>query len=721
VVELKSLLYDRTGGGEHLLKSPEGQPLHSDLVPFFRREPATTLLLDADVTDGSQPPPSAQDEARANEVRDFVRAFRHRAGLSWQVDVVKQRFLPPAPEALDGTDHFVLASDRIVDDVAGRRALREWLQRGGTLWVMLDRVGQETVASLLGDALDVQVVDRVSLTTVLVRSGPANPHRPDAPALDVEEPVDLARTLAPGRPALYTVDGWPAAFLAEVGRGRVLFTTLGPRGWMRPRTDRDPPPTYREFPNLPVALTPLEFLADELQPRPERPPFAADDLRAFVTEQVSYSVSGRGTVLLVFGLFFLVLGAAAVALGRKRALEHLGWLGPALALGAAGAFVVLGEQSRGAVPPTVAVAQIVDAEPGQDEVQATGFLAVYQPSPTTSVFGADQGGDFDLDLAGLEGRVVRRVQTDLDRWHLENLELPAGVRTAPFRHTLRTREPVEAAVRFGPDGVEGRVSAGPFRQLEDALLSTPGRHAVAVRLGADGSFRAGGEDELPSGQWIAGGLLSDRQRARQGLYEKLLAEPPPRYVANRSLLLAWAEPADMHFTLVPQARMTGEALLTIPLRFERTPRDTRVMVPAAFVDCRRITGDGQPLPAAAESRLATSMRLRFQLPSSVLPAVVEGARLSLKLYAPAREVVVDAFVGGEAVRLRRLTSPMGVEQIEINDPRLLRQDDQGALYVNVKVGEVRGGNPGQDLWRLESAGLEVRGRTAGEGGEHESR
>src|SRR5207249_1494971 len=29
VVELKSLLYDRSGGQEQLLRSPEGQPLHS--------------------------------------------------------------------------------------------------------------------------------------------------------------------------------------------------------------------------------------------------------------------------------------------------------------------------------------------------------------------------------------------------------------------------------------------------------------------------------------------------------------------------------------------------------------------------------------------------------------------------------------------------------------------------------------------------------------------
>lgn len=711
VVELKTLLYDRTGGREHLLRSPQGPPLHSDPVRFHRREPGTTLMLDADIADGSQGP-SPGDQARADEVRDLVRVFRQRSLLSERVSPVKQRFLPPFAEALDGVDHFVLGSDRIADDVAGRHALREWLERGGILWLMLDLVQPETVAALLGDDLDMQVVDRVSLTRIQLRNGPANQHRAEVEATEVEEPVDFVRVVAPRQQSLYTVDGWPAAFLKEVGRGRVVFTTLGARGWMRPRTARDPKSTYPEFSQLPVALVPFEFLVPELHPRPERPPFTSDDLRSYVTEQISYSVVGRGSVVLVFGLLFLALTVATVALGRKRWLEHLGWLAPALALGAAGVFVGMGELSRSAVPPTVAVAQIVDAVPGLNEVQTTGFLAVYQPSLSTAAVGAEQGGGFELDMSGLEGRVHRRMQTDLDRWHWENLDLPAGVRTGPFRHTSRTREPVEATVRFGPNGLEGRVAAGPFRQLEDALLSTPGQHVMAIRPGPDGSFRAGSEDELPAGQFMVSGLLSDRQRARQRLYEKLLAEPKPRYLANRSLFLAWAEPVDMHFLLAAEARTTGAALLTIPLQFERTPPGTRVTVPGAFMECRRISSDGRALQVATESPLAATMRLRFQIPASVLPLVVERARLTLRLNALGREVVL----GATDVTLRRLTSPLGAQQVDIDDPALLRPDEQGAIFVNVQIGEARSGGGERNLWRIESAGLELRGRTPGEGG-----
>ena len=34
--------------------------------------------------------------------------------------------------------------------------------------------------------------------------------------------------------------------------GRVVFTTLGPRAWFRPRTQNDPPSPFENFPSLPV-------------------------------------------------------------------------------------------------------------------------------------------------------------------------------------------------------------------------------------------------------------------------------------------------------------------------------------------------------------------------------------------------------------------------------------------------------------------------------------
>ncbi|MFL5342783.1 MAG: hypothetical protein ACJ8F7_21835 [Gemmataceae bacterium] len=709
VVELKSRLYDRTAG-EHLVRSPDGQALHSELVRYEPRETATAVLLDADISDGSQGPLSPREQARADELRVLVRVLRNRWSYSNRVNALKQRFLPPVPEAFDGIDHFVLASDRIADDLAGLAALRTWLERGGFLWVPLDLVKSETVSSLLGDALDFEVVDRTSLTHIPIQVGPGSSQREEAEPRDVEEPVEFVRVLAPGVRPMYTIDGWPAAFVLEVGRGRLLVTTLGARGWMRPRTARDRAPARPDDPQA-VATAPFEYLAGELHSAGDRPPLSPADLRSYVTGQISYSVVGRGPVLLLFGLFFGVLIGAVVILGRKRLLEHVGWLGPALALGVAGLFIGVGEARRGAVPPTVAFVQLVDATPGRDDVQAAGYLAVYQPHSNSATVGAERGGQFELDLAGLEGRVHSRVQTDLDRWHWENLKLPAGVRTGPFRQTIPTPQPVEATVRFGPDGAEGRVASGPFRPLEDAIIATPGRHLVPVRIADDGSFNAGPDDETGSGQLIAGGMLNDRQRARQALYEKLLADPQPRYLAGRPVLLAWTDPVNLHFSFTSQTRTAGSALLTMPLRYEPTPANTRVTIPAAFVEYRRVDNDGRFLRLATESRLPVQNRLRFQLPSVVLPLIVGSARLTIRLYAPAREVIVGGYADGQIVPLRQLASPTGVQQIDIADPRLLRLSDRGTLDLLVDIREARGGGGEVDLWRIEALGLTVRGHT----------
>src|SRR5207248_1977824 len=96
-------------------------------------------------------PPAAF--ARSVAVRQLARLVRHAHSLSEQISGVSQRFLPPAAEALDGVDLFMLGTDRLADDAAGLRTLRGWVERGGNLWVMLDMTGPRIVPALLGDDL----------------------------------------------------------------------------------------------------------------------------------------------------------------------------------------------------------------------------------------------------------------------------------------------------------------------------------------------------------------------------------------------------------------------------------------------------------------------------------------------------------------------------------------------------------------------------------------
>ncbi|MFO0797790.1 MAG: hypothetical protein U0804_09945 [Gemmataceae bacterium] len=679
-VEIRSLLYDRTGGTETLVLRPgEGEKIRARPVPFRARTPTTALIA---------------DEPHHSAAAAFVKLVRKAATLPDEVTVPPDGPLPPTPEAFDGVDHVVVAGNRLAGDPAGRWALRQWVARGGRLWVLLDLVDADSVAPLLGDDRPVEVVDRVGLTRVHLA-----PPRQAAQHRDFDQPVEHVRVLPADRDRVFAVaNDWPAGFARDVGRGRVVVTTLGAAGWLPP-----PPPPPGAKGAVRGGPAPgseaVQELAAELHP-PSRPaPLPADALRPLLDDEVGYAVMGRGTAAVVLGGFLAAVAGIGVGLRRSRRPELVGWLAPVAAAGAAGVFVGHAELTRGGVPPTVAVVAVAEPVSGTDEVTLSGVLAVFQPDPGPVPLAAPRGGSLDLDAAGLEGQTRTRVVTDTDAWHVEGLDLPAGVRTGVFRATTRPGA-VTAAVRFGPAGVEGRLTAPGLSAPADALVVSAQRQPLAARFGAEGVFATG--DDLPPGQLLPGAVLSDRQQRRQAVYRQVLAGPLPPHLDGRDLLLAWADAAAVPFAGRDGGRAVGTILLVTPLTFERTPPGTRVAVPAAFVPVRR-PDLGRP---TLDSSAPTEQLLRFQLPPSVLPLEVERAVLRLRVRAPGRRVAVRA--GAETLFVA--DGPAEPVRVEITDARHLRPDADGGLLLTVSITDPA---PAPVPWKIEELGLDVVGRTAG--------
>jgi hypothetical protein len=703
--EVHVLLTDRTGGERLVLPAEKGEKVRARGMPFVPRAPSTTIL--ADPMPYPPDPTSAIEQAVA-----LVRVVRAAASLPGAPTIPPDGPLPPTPEAFDGTDHVVLAGNRLAADPAGRWALRQWVERGGRLWVMLDMTDPEAVAPLLGDDQPLKVVDRVGLTRVqLHRAGSPPPE-----GREFDRPVELVRVVPADCDHVFAVaNGWPAGFSRPLGRGRVLFTTLGGAGWLPPPAPPLapllPPTTPKGSPRLvsrsaqPGELE-VSALAAELHPRGLPPPLSPEVLRPLLEDEVGYSVMGRGLAAAILGGFLVAVVVIAVVTRRSRRPELVGWLAPAAAVAAAGVFVVHSGVSRRAVPPTVASAAIAEAVAGTDEVVVTGLFAVYQPESGPAPLEARRGGVLDLDAEGLEGQTRTRVQTDTDAWHVEDLALPAGVRTGRFQYTARPG-PVAAVARFGLGGVDGRLVAPGFGAPTDALALTPARRPVALRFGPDGSFAGGPDDAMPTGQFLADAALSDRQQRRQAVYRQLLGDALPPHLDGRDLLFAWAS-EDVPFTGRAGGRAVGTALLVAPLVFERTPPGTRVTVPAAFVAVRRsdlgrvTTEGGGPV----------EMPLRFVPPATVLPLDVERAVLRLQVRAPGRRVTVTGTADGRAVPLFAAESPAGPVRVEITNPRLLRPDADGGLHLTVAVTDP-GPAPAEGLWRIDELGLDVTGRTAG--------
>jgi hypothetical protein len=306
------------------------------------------------------------------------------------------------------------------------------------------------------------------------------------------------------------------------------------------------------------------------------------------------------------------------------------------------------------------------------------------------------------------------VLTDMGAWHWENLALPVSVRMAPFRFTAPMEAPPVAAARFGPNGLEGKLSAGGFRDPGDAVLSPPGGRNLAVRLDPDGTFRTGPRDVLPAGEFQTGAVLSDRQQRRRDLYRELLDPAAPARAAP--VLLAWADPTDMPFTLIGDGRKAGYALLAVPLRLERTGPGTKVVLPGPLVPFRQgVTG--KRLRLRNPEDLGANFSLRFQLPEVVLPLEVERVQLTVKANAPGRKVSVAARsdgARGKAVPLHAVESPLDPVRVEITDRRFLRPDAEGALHFDLTVGNLAEGTKLKAKWTIEYVELEVEGRTAAE-------
>src|SRR5262249_30446062 len=156
---------------------------------------------------------------------------------------------------------------------------------------------------------------------------------PERSAQQHDRAVNFVRVLLPpGERPGHTVNGWPASFTRRVGRGKVVFTTLGPRAWYRGRQARDAESPYLNYPTLPVAGPPSEDIAKELQPRPEEDTLPVESVRALLAEDIGYSVPGRSFLVPLFAGSLSVALLLCVVLRKSRRLELVGWLVPLAAI-----------------------------------------------------------------------------------------------------------------------------------------------------------------------------------------------------------------------------------------------------------------------------------------------------------------------------------------------------------------------------------------------------
>ena len=709
--EIKTMVVDSTDGGT-MLRADDGRMLDGRFLPADKRPIVTKLISDLD---------EDADEA----VIELSMAARIATGRSRLVSEYQDEFLPAIGLGMQGMDQLILSGDRITDDLAGLTAVRQWLHAGGRLWIMLDQLQPETVTLLLGESFEGQFIDRVGLTELLLERVSDESAFPNGEVRVFEEPVDFVRVIVDGAQVSYSVNGWPAAFWQKFGHGEVLFTTLGPHGWMRLWTPSDPKSKNPQFVSKFVPTKPMRALADRFFQRRRPPPVEPDQLEPILTEQIGYRIVSRGTAAAVLGSFCGGVLIAGIVLIRRGRLELLGWLGPAVAALAALVIGLMGASSKRGVPNTLAELQFVQTVPGTDDLHVTGLASLYFRDSSKEVIGATQGGVFVPDTGEARGNVSRMLWTDLDCWRWENLTLPPGARTASFEFMAKSSTPVQASGRFGPGGFDGRVETDFVEDLSDVIIGTPSRESLAVSINHDGTFSASNDNVLPPRQFIADTLLSDKQRRRQDVYRLLMPLASEQLYPDQPTLLAWAGAVTSGFRFPEQTRKLGSSLFAIPLSIERTPPGTRVTIPSPFLPYRTdrtmvssslyVNRTGEWV----ERQTSGKTWLRIQLPEEILPIRLDRVTVIVRIRGPVTRLEIAAERDGETVVLTGQTSPVGSVELEIDDTDQLLIDREGGIKLGVVV-TVPSANAATNenldagsinLWKIDSLRVEAEGET----------
>jgi len=685
--------------------------------------PVTVIIADAD----------APDSGTLSDTREMVVALRLAAGNTRNLSELSVEDVPSFALGLDVAEEVVVVGNRLADSPAALETVGIWLQRGGKLWIPLDGVDLRTVERLLSDAVHITPVDRVRLAQFDLRNVAKG--LPAWPTITRETPVEMVRVIVPDVNVIHEVDGWPASFWIPVGDGQVLFTTLSPRAWMRPRQPHEQVEQLERNSTF-IAETGLDELATYMAIPLNPPPLTATEFAEYLSGDVGLRVPARGTILAVFCLFWVVWLVVGYRFLRQARLERLAVVGPALAFLAAAPLAVLGHQMRSAAPPTAAVAEFVRGGAGASTVHSTGAATLFFPATTETQITAVEGRMIVPNRDRLDGQRRALQSADLDDWRWTTLTVPTGVQAAVTEQHSSLTSPLKATATFGPDGLRGQLQASTYLEPSDLLIAADSMQTLAVRLNADGTFAAGRGDAMEPGTYFSGALLTDQQRRRAAVYERLLQGSPDTRFPQRPTLLAWARPAETGLQFTDQMQQSATSLLAIPLEFTPTPPGTDVDIPSPMMTYDVVgTSDGLPPtiynPRTGrwqKSTAAADVVVRFRVPDSVLPLVLRQATLSLRVRAPSRKVELSDGAAQEPAVLAKAESPDGPFTFPISAPEALTIGEDGILRIRLQVSDLQLSNldpadlQGVDRnWQVDSIGLELSGRTGGEAAEGEVR
>lgn len=601
-------------------------------------------------------------------------------------------------EGWQGIDLLVLNQLPPEVDDAQVQAMRQWLIGGGRMWVILGDVPNPGLERIFGDAWNIQEVGR---TTLLKATIEGTREKWD---LSWNEPVPMARVLAPGAEVIHRVQGWPATVQFPVGRGLVVVSTLGSRAWVNDKG---------------AAAKPLDLDINPILSRaPVRVNLAAEDFSQLLTQQIGRRIVGRTTVLAVLGGLCVALVVLAVVLMLRQRLEWLSALGGGLAVLAALIMVGAGLMQRGGIPLTLSEAEVVLADPATRSIMATGMLNVYNPTGQGKAGNLhNQGGGVTWpDNLRPTATPARLIWTDLDQWQWHHLPVPSGtIMGATTWRSAAAPASTWPIIRLDQSSAKIELPSSWTGSSSDALLASAlGTYALDQESGQVLSMDFG--QPLRRGEFARAGVLSDEQRSRQKLAQVLMRRPA---MFGQPSLLLWSGVEGKGFGMEDSDYDHRRVGLTImPVQVLGPRSGGNFVIPAGLLSYASIRAPGgssstlfnpQTREWIPQQQNPSRVALRFDVPRTLLPVKIESGRLSIRISAPGRTVSVSLPEQKRSDKpLTSVQSPGGLAVMDLPGEALV-VDPQGGLTLVITIGDAEKVDA---IWRIEGLELSLSATSA---------
>lgn len=744
-VDVQSLVFDMTDGSAVRVGGPSGGILEPRVVNTDFSSPILGVLPYVNYEENENKLYLAARGVGVDEVPTHVyrtlQALRKHFKFRERIYRPATAGIPPTPAALDPLDQLVIADSAYADQYAVLDEIRDWVYRGGRLWIMADRSSLELAQYVLGDTVDLAEMEQARLSEVTIEE--TNPTLGFVPTtFKYEKPINMLRVIVDGAEVLHEVDGWPASIWKELGNGSVLVTTLATEAWstipqsdymglkvipqqaLRRLGDRMNLPTARLFTAVDVAPPESDDpTEDELELDRSLLISQSHDTKArpfdeYIRKRIGYTIVTRGHIMAVLGGFCLLVLVGCIVLLKKGRGELVLVAGPVAAILIAGYLTVVGNSSRNTSGNMQASIQWVTLENNSNTAAVRGLAAVFNSSKASGEIRSVDGGLYWPQLQGMEGQDLRILFSDLQQWKWQNLELPAGLRKLPFTTNVTFEEEVFAKAQFTEQGLTGTYDLGGFEKTEDSLLVMPSGRRVAAEL-SDGSLSVSGDELIDA--VTAKSQVDDSLERRLPILEQLLAKQEYKLhvpLVEQPSILTWSDPINEGFEFPEQDSHIGDALVVIPIAIQDTPAGSDFSIPSAFLEFRNSAGPLQPTPSGAYNsvvgewqRMTTAQKiwLRYQIPSQVSPAKLSKAVVRLSIKAPNREVQLVGQDQGVVEILDQKRNISTVAEFEITDEKYLQLEEDGSYLVGFNITNTANGDDISSPWQISDVQLELSG------------